>query len=56
MQVIPLKIMFEQNKYFRPNRSTIITHTISPNISANEEMAKLIKIFPPNLATFIDIP
>jgi hypothetical protein len=56
MQVIPLKIMLEQNKYFRPNRSTIITHTRSPTISANEEMAKLTKIFPPNLATFIDIP
>jgi hypothetical protein len=56
MQVIPLKIMFEQNKYFRPNRSTIIAHTISPAIAANEEMAKLTKIFPPNLAIFIDIP
>jgi hypothetical protein len=32
MQVIPLKIMLEQNKYFRPNRSTIITHTRSPTI------------------------
>ena len=56
MQVIPAKIMFEQYKYFRPNRSPIITHTVIPTISVNEEMAKLTKIFPPNLATFIDIP
>ena len=56
MQMIPAKIMFEQNKYFRPNRSPIITHIIIPTISVNEEMAKLTKIFPPNLAIFIDIP
>jgi len=56
MQAIPPKIMFEQYKYFRPNRSPIITHTIIPTISVNEKMAKLTKIFPPNLPTFIDIP
>ena len=56
MQMIPAKIMVEQNKHFRPNRSPIITHTVIPTISVNEEMAKLTKIFPPNLATFIVIP
>ena len=56
MQMIPAKIMVEQNKHFLPNRSPIITHIIIPTISVNEEMAKLTKIFPPNLAIFIDIP
>jgi hypothetical protein len=56
MQIIPAKIIVEQDKHVRPNRSPIITHTVIPTISVNEEMAKLTKIFPPNLATFIVIP
>ena len=55
-QVIPPNIMVEQNKHFLPSLSPIITHTVKPIISANEDKAKLTKIFPPNLATFIDIP
>ena len=56
MQMIPAKIIVEQDKHVRPNRSPIITHTVIPTISVNEEIAKLTKIFPPNLATFIVIP
>jgi len=54
--VTPLKIMAEENTFFRPILLITSPQNTIAIVSTNDEAAKLTKIFPPNLATFIDIP